>query len=345
MSLQPTSAIKDEFNPDTAIYPLMGFTKVDGVRASHLVGFFHGRSMDPFKNTELNSKFNSAEYAGFDGELTIDGLLTDETLDGETLCSLTTGLTNRSKIKKGETELPSNATWNLFDYLGPNAVDLPYLERYGIMSERAEHLISNTHPDYGSLLSVLPFVWINNPTEARDWITKCLELNYEGAIFRNPKAMHKSGRAVASKNDFWRYKPVSDKDAIVVSVYEAEANNNEKTTNSRGHSERSSHKENKVGKGTAGGFIGIDVETGKEIRTPCGCMKHGERQEVWDGRASYAGRPYKYTSLDTGVKDQPRQGRWIAWRSKEDMTPADLALVAKLEGVCVKTNISFSFWA
>jgi DNA ligase-1 len=305
----------------------MGFHKVDGVRASHLVGFFHGRSMDPFKNTALNAKFAGLEYAGFDGELTIDGLLTDETLDGETLCSLTTGLTNRSKIKKGEDALPDNAVWNLFDLLHPNTIELEYLQRYKMLK-----LMIECEPRRH--VTVLPFVWINNPTEAREWITKCLYLNYEGAIFRDPKAMHKSGRATASKNDFWRYKPVSDKDAIVVSVYEAEANNNEKTTNSRGHTERSSHKENKVGKGTAGGFIGIDVETGKEIRTPCGCMKHGERQEVWDNRSEYAGRPYKYTSLDVGVLDQPRQGRWIAWRSKEDMTPADLVTVTKmLEGV------------
>jgi hypothetical protein len=322
MSLQPTSAIKDEFNPDTAIYPLMGFRKIDGVRASHLAGFFHGRSMDPFKNTALNAKFNDIAYFGMDGELTIDGLLTDETLDGETLCSLTTGLTNRSKIKKGETELPSNAVWNLFDCLGGSSLEKVYLDRYNDLTVMAKCL---PH------VRVLDFVWINSPDEARAWIVDCLEKHYEGAIFRDPKAKHKSGRATATKNDFWRYKPVSDKDAIVLEVYEAMANNNEKTTNSRGHSERSSHKENKTAKGTAGGFIALDVLTGKSVRIPCGRMKQGERLEVWEQRAEYVGRPFKYESLDVGVKDEPRQARWIAWRSLTDMTPEDLALVVKLE--------------
>lgn len=330
--LQLTSAIKDEFNPDTASYPLMGFRKVDGVRAGHLHGFFHGRSLDPFKNTALNEKFNGTEYAGFDGELTVGGCLNDAELraafdlgtvvaedDTSSICSLTTGLTNRSKLKKGESELPANAVWNLFDYLGPDAIELEYLERYNMLTLRVEC-------EQPANATVLPFVWINNADEARAWIIECLELEYEGAIFRNPKAKHKSGRATASLNDFWRYKPVSDKDAIVTGCYEAEQNNNEATTNSRGRTERSSHQENKVGKGILGGFLALDVATGRPVRIPAGRMSQKERAEVWAAwladPASVAGRPFKYTSLDVGVKDEPRQARWICWRAAEDMEKA-----------------------
>lgn len=327
--LELTSAIKDEFNPDTASYPLMGFRKIDGVRAGHLLGFFHGRSLDPFKNTALNAKFNGPEYAGFDGELTIDGLLTvtgvplDKKGEEQTLCGATTGLTNRAKIGPGETALPDNGVWNLFDLLTEDTLDLPYLERY----ESLRRSVEDERPPH---VTVLPFIWIWNAEQARAWIIECMELGYEGAIFRDPKAKHKSGRATAKMNDFWRYKPVSDKDAIVVSTYEAQANNNEATTNSRGRTERSAHQANKVGKATAGGFIARDVTTGKLVRIPCGCMKQGERLEAWENREANVGRPFKYESLDVGVLDQPRQARWICWRSKEDMTPADLALVAAL---------------
>jgi len=328
--LQPTSAIKDEFNPDADVYPLMGFTKVDGVRASRLQLFFHGRSMDPFKNLALNAKFSHDIYNGFDGELTIDGLLTDVGVpldkDGEeqSLCSATTGLTNRSKLKKGETEIPSNGYWNLFDLLDETTLDLPYHDRYEALKARVE----TASPPH---VRVLPFIWIYTTEQARAFIIWCLDNGYEGAIFRDPRAKHKSGRAAASKNDFWRYKPVSDKDAIVIEVYEAMANNNEKTINSRGHSERSSHKENKVAKGTAGGFIAYDVLTGRLVRIPCGRLTAKQKLEVWENRASYPGVPFKYESLDVGVKDEPRQARWIAWRSLEDMTPADRALVARLQ--------------
>lgn len=324
--LQLTSAIKDEFNPDTATYPLMGFRKYDGVRAGHLHGFFHGRSLDPFANIALNAKFNGPQYAGFDGELVYDGLLTNETLDGETLCSLTTGLTNRSKLKKGETELPTNGSWALFDLLTPETMDLEYLSRWNALASRVKFSSAITP---GSVM-VAPWVWINSPDEARAWIAECLELLFEGAIFRDPKAKHKSGRATATKNDFWRFKPTSDKDAIITGAYEAMANNNEATTNSRGRTERSAHKENKVGKGTLGGFFARDVETGQPIKIPAGAMKHKERDEVWAAwlaePESLVGRPCKYCSLDTGVKDAPRQGRWISWRSKEDMLKDTVAL-------------------
>ncbi len=323
-NIQPTSAIKDEFNPETVDYSngLMGFHKIDGVRASHLIGFFHGRSMDPFKNPALNAKFADPVYAGFDGELTIDGLLTDETLDGETLCSLTTGLTNRSKLKKGEDALPDNGFWNLFDYLHPMSVNKPYIERYADL----DAWLAQVGPDH---VRLLPFVWINSPQEALDWIDNCIALGYEGAIFRDPKAMHKSGRAVASKNDFWRYKPVSDKDAICVGFEEAETNNNEATTNSRGRTERSAHKENKVGNGMVGTILGIDVKSGKPFRCGPGKMKHDFRIAAFENNALLVGQPFKYASLDTGVKDEPRQARFITLRSLQDMTPEDRAALKK----------------
>ncbi len=303
-----TCQLAVDVNFDKMRFPLMGFHKVDGVRGVHVTGGLTGRSMDPFKNSAVVAMFADPVYAGFDGEMTIDGRLT-----GQDLCSLTTGLMNRAKVKKGEEGLPCSVLWNLFDYLAPDIVGLCYFERYQAL---ATYLQSNVCDN----VNLLPFTWIYNIEQAEAWIEKCLAEGYEGAIFRDPQAMHKSGRATEKLNDFWRFKPVSDKDAIVLSVYEAEENQNEATTNSMGRTERSSHQENKVGKSIAGGFIATDVATGKEVRIPCGCMKHSERLAVWQGQAAYIGRAFKYTSLDTGLKDQPRQARWTCWRAKEDMS-------------------------
>ncbi len=315
------SAVDVEY--DKMRLPLMGFRKVDGVRAGHITGGLTGRSLDPFKNTALVAKYADLGYAGFDGELTVNGYLKNNDLpaemcpEGEVLCGLTTGLTNRAKLRKGETDLPTNVIWNLFDYLHPDVVDLPYLKRYTTL---LNYLESTENLGLGLAgVHLLPFAWIQSIAEAKAWIEDCLDKGYEGAIFRSPTAMHKSGRATATLNDFWRFKPVSDKDAIVTSVYEADENQNEATTNSLGRTERSSSQAGKVGKGTAGGFHATDVLTGKPIKVPCGAMKHKERQEVWDSRAEYAGRPFKYASLDTGVKDAPRQARWTCWRAVEDM--------------------------
>lgn len=334
--LELTSAIKDEFNPDTATYPLMGFRKVDGVRAGRVHAHFHGRSLDGFKNTALNDKFAGPEYRGFDGELTIGGSINDAQLkamiaDGRivtdepesSLCSLTTGLTNRAKLKKGELALPSNAVWNLFDLLDESTLDLPYLERYSLLQQRVS---AHQPPD----AQVLPFVWIKNAAEARAWIIECMELTYEGAIFRDPKALHKSGRATASKNDFWRYKPASDKDAIVVGFEPEMANNNVATLNSRGHTERSAHQENKVAKAAVGVLLCYEIELDRVVRIPAGAMTRKQREAAFADPALILGHPVKYTSLDVGVVDEPRQARYKehrSWADLEKLTPEQRARV------------------
>lgn len=305
-----------DFNPAKARYPLWGFAKIDGVRGVHVEGGLTGRSMDPFKNSAVVAKFSDPVYAGFDGELTIDGRLT-----GSDLCSLTTGLMNRAKIKKGETALPDNACWNLFDYLDDLVIDLMYCERYTAL---ADH-INKCQPPH---VHLLPYTVIENEEQALAFIETCLDgtapgLNgepCEGAIFRDPAAQHKSGRATEKLNDYWRFKPVSDKDALVLEVYEADENLNEAKKNSLGRTERSSHQENKVGKGVAGGFICRDIETGDTIRVPAGCMKHDERKAVFENPALIVGQHIKYRSLDTGLKDAPRQARYICRRAAEDMS-------------------------
>jgi DNA ligase-1 len=308
-------------------FPLWGFPKVDGVRAAAVRGFV-GRSMDPFKNHALNFKFSHDLYAGLDGELTIDGLLTAEGLpEGETLCSLTTGLCNRSKLKKGEECLPDNAKWNLFDFLHPDIVHLPYEERYAAL---CTHVLAMPEV-LAQHLHVLPYEVIENAEQALAFIAKCLDLQYEGAIFRNPKALHKSGRPGKRDNEFWRFKPTSDKDAVCTGFEEAETNLNEAKTNSLGRTERSSHKENKVGNGMVGTVLAIDVETGKPIRVGPGKMTHAFRVAAFKDPSLLVGQPFKYCSLDTGVKDAPRQARFITLRSRADMTPADLAIIEDLD--------------
>lgn len=325
---QVTLQLAHNIDFSLAKFPLWGFWKIDGVRAAHVRGFV-GRSMDPFKNTALNERFASKVYEGFDGELTIDGRLTAEGLpEGETLCGLTTGLVNRAKIKKGEAALPDNAVWNLFDYLHPSAVHHSYEVRYSVL----EMLLEQKKP---ANVRLLPYTIINNAEEALAFIDACLDGTApglpgpcEGAVFRDPKALHKSGRPGKRDNDFWRFKPESDKDAICTGFEEALTNNNEAKTNSLGRTERSNHKENKVGNGMVGTVLGVDVLTGKPIRVGPGKMPHAFRVAAFNDPTLLVGHPFKYASLDTGVKDAPRQGRFVSLRAKEDMTPEDLALLS-----------------
>lgn len=313
-----TNKIKPQFAVDTVDgprrYPVWGFPKVDGVRGGcYNEPVLTGRSLEPFKNTDVVALFSDDAHLGFDGELTLFGHVTCKYLGGDSLCSLTTGVTNRAKLRKGETELPADLQWNLFDYLHPDVIDLTYEQRYNALAIR---LMFSPVRDR---LVLLPYEVIENEEQEAAFIQKCLDAEFEGAIFRDPKAKHKSGRATPKGNDFWRFKPTSDKDFICTGFEEAMENQNEAKVNALGRTERSSHKENLVGKSMVGTILGTDVTTGAPIRIGPGALKHDERIAIWANPAAWIGMPGKYTSLDTGVKDAPRQARFAAWRPKEDL--------------------------
>lgn len=309
-----------------ARFPLWGFRKIDGVRAGHVTGKFTGRSLEDLANTALAEKFSHVDYEGFDGELTIDGYLRNCDLPTEltkpdkagdkpkTLCSLTTGITNRGKLRKGETALPTNVVWNLFDYLAPEllAMDSTYEQRYAALKFQLEmKRRAGVH--------LLPYEVIENAEQAQAFIDKCLREGYEGAIFRDPKAKHKHGRATAKGNDFWRFKPASTKDCVITGFEEAMENQNEAKTNALGRTERSSHKENKVGKGMIGTFLATDTATGQPVRLGPGSSTHAQRVEWFNNPDQIVGWPAEYISLDTGVKDAPRQARFLRRRENYDL--------------------------
>lgn len=336
---QVTCQLAHDINIKTfkgVIFPLWGFPKVDGVRGVRVKPHLTGRSLEPFKNSALVVKFTDPAYAGFDGELTINGYLTNAELaaaiergeitpedDNATLCSLTTGLTNRAKLRKGEDSLPDNAVWNLFDFLREDVVHLPYEERYDALARLYD---SDQCPPH---VNLLPYTVIENEQQALDFIQWCIDNHFEGAVFRDPKAKHKSGRPGKKDNDFWRFKPTSDKDAFVIGIEEAMENQNEATTNALGRTERSSAKAGKVPKGMIGNLICLDLETEKIIKVPAGKMKEDFKIAAFRDQSLIVGHPIKYTSLDTGVKDAPRQGRFTELRAMFDLLPEQLAKIAK----------------
>lgn len=299
--LKPQLAVDVNENCEGMRFPVWGFIKADGVRGCHLTGSFTGRSLKPLDNIALTKKYSHMAYEGFDGELTVDG-----ELRGAELCNRTGSVVRK---RDGGT----NVVWNLFDYLHPSVVGLKYKDRYAALVEAASRVTG---------VYVLPYQIINNVAEAMAFIEWCSDNGYEGAIFRDPEALHKSGRATASKNDFWRWKPTSDKDALVIGYEEALENQNETKVNALGRTERSSHKANKVGKGMVGVLICQDLLTNEVIRVGPGKSTHKQRVDWFNNPTLIVGHYIKYTSLDTGVKDAPRQARYSAHRPAADVLKA-----------------------
>lgn len=286
---------------EKAIYPLMSMPKFDGVRAINLDGTLKARSLKPHENLFTTEKYSKDIYLGFDGELIVGAPNEEDTL-------------NRTSSATRTINWNGDITWYVFDWLHPEVVHLPYIDRL--------HKLKDYVRNQGWALAdikVVSYTIVNNATEAEAFYQKCLDEGYEGAIYRNPNAKHKSGRSTLKENDFLRAKPQSDKEAIVLSVYEAMENQNEAKVNEIGRTQRSTHQENLVGKGMVGGLVARCLATGLQINVGPGKMKHDMREYYWLHQDEIIGKIIKYKSMDKGVKDLPRFPRFIDFRSERDM--------------------------
>jgi len=285
-------------------YPVMGFPKIDGVRGIHITGSMTGRSLKPHENKFITSKYSLDICTGFDGELTAGGLTS------QSLCRDTTSALN---TRAGE----PNVSWNLFDWLHPSVVHKPYKERYEALWD---YYYANQAKMDAISVSVIPYTMLNSAMEVEAFYEKCLEEGYEGVVLRDPDGMHKSGRATVKAGAYLRIKPQSDKEAVVLRLVEAMENQNEAKINELGHTERSSHKENKVGKAMVGMLVCKDLTSGMEIDVGAGKMTHEERTHYFNNPAEIVGKFIKYRSMDVGVKDKPRFARFICIRAESDMS-------------------------
>ena len=188
---------------EKATYPLMSMPKFDGCRAINLDGTLKARSLKPHENLFTTEKYSKDIYLGFDGELIVGAPNEEDTL-------------NRTSSATRTINWKGDITWYVFDWLHPSVVHLPYIDRL--------HKLKDYVRNQGWALQdikVVSYTIVNNAAEAEAFYQKCLDEGYEGAIFRNTKGKHKSGRSTLKENDFLRAKPQSTKEAIVLSVYEA----------------------------------------------------------------------------------------------------------------------------
>jgi DNA ligase-1 len=282
----------------------MVFPKVDGVRGLYITGTMTGRSLKPHANLYVTEKYSQVRCEGFDGEFTFGDVR------GDSLCRDTTSV--MSTIQ-GEPKV----FWNLFDYLREDLLDKPYIDRYNELLA-----FQSIHQAWFDLenIRVIPYKLLKGRAAIVAYYEKCLEDGYEGIVKRSKGGIHKSGRATTKEDAYTRMKPQSDKECIVLRLVEAMENLNEAKVNALGRTERSSHQENKVGKGMIGMLVCIDCTTGIEIDVGAGKMTHEERTFYWKNPKEMVGQMVKYRSMDTGVKDKPRFARYICKRSASDVS-------------------------
>ena len=190
-----------------------------------------------------------------------------------------------------------------------------------IASLRAKYLADLILPDFCIKVT---HRMCSTPEELLDYNDHCLAMGYEGCCFRWPqgpawKMKSKDGRSTLREQYLVKMKLFDKGEAVIIGSYEEMANNNPITLGLKGNAERSSHKANMSGKGTLGGFLVKDVETGNEFGVGGG-FTAAQRLDFWERQESLVGEILQYVHQPHGRKDAPRIGIFKGFRDRKDMS-------------------------
>lgn len=275
-------------------YPSLISPKLDGIRCIIKEGAALSRSLKPIPNKYVQSLFGRWCYDGLDGELIV-GSPTSKTCYRDT----------NSGVMSVDGE--PNVTFHVFDCWSDP--ELQFKDRLKLAGDLVEAQPGMTmvehHPirDYDELLH-----------HEERW----LAMGYEGAMLRRPEGLYKHGRATEKSQDLLKVKRFTDSEAIIVGMEELMHNGNEATTDELGRTKRSSHQENKSGRGMMGALVVKDVQSGVEFNIGTGFTEK-ERLTFWLNKTFYKGKIVKYKSFAVGVKDLPRFPVFLGMRDIMDM--------------------------
>lgn len=269
-------------------FPLMVSAKLDGVRAIVRGGQVLSRSLKPIPNLHVQSKFGVSEFEGFDGELIV-GRPVSKTCYTDTVSGV-------MRIS-GEPDV----RFYVFD-------DITWPKR-GYYERRPRF------PGTEGLVEVAQSI-VHSLDELLAMEERHLTLGYEGLILRDPNAPYKFGRSTTKEGILLKLKRFTDSEFQIVGFEERQHNGNEATTNELGRTKRSSHKENKTGRGDLGALI---LKHG-DITFNCGTgFDDALRAEIWANKSKYLGKMAKIKHFEVGAKDAPRHPVWLGLRDARDM--------------------------
>lgn len=274
-------------------FPVFASPKLDGIRASVVKGKLLTRSLKEVPNRTIFDLYSKSDFEGLDGELIV-GSPTAPDVYRQTV----SGVMSRD----GSPDF----TYQVFDL---HNVPAGY-------DRRLQRLVDAFEDSFGHV-RVLPQSFIGHPDDLLAYEADQVNRGFEGVILRRPDAPYKFGRSTAREGYLLKMKRFQDSEAVVLEIIEEMHNGNEATTNALGRTERSSHKENKVGKGRMGALLVRDIKTGVEFQIGTGFTD--EDKAWWWAQSPKAWPIVKYKFFPVGVKDKPRHPVFIGLRSKADL--------------------------
>lgn len=281
-------------------FPVVVQPKLDGIRCSIVDGKPVSRTLKPIPNKEIHEALSDPRLEGLDGELIVGEVTAPD-------CYRTTVSFVMAHDKTDEPWVFH--VFDKWDHPGNYRERATAVEYFGLFHERIEPLVLS---DYRA----------ESLEELEEAEVAALAAGHEGVIVRTLDAPYKFGRS-GKAGPLLKVKRFVDFEAEVIGVYEEMRNDNEATTNALGRTERSSHQENKVGKGTLGGFELRAINgpwEGSEFRCGTG-FDRATREELWSdnpcANVLLNGRIVKVKSFPIGVKDKPRHPVFLGFRDME----------------------------
>ena len=274
----------------TLKYPLFASVKLDGIRCLVIDSVAYSRNMKPIKNEYVQKCIGKPEYNGLDGELIVGDIFAKD-------CYRQTNSGVMSKDGEPDFKFYVFDRWDMgnfkFETRYTNIPKLPFVE---IVSQ-----------------------WeMNSEGELLMFETELLEKGAEGVMVRSVDGIYKNGRSTAKDGILGKVKRFSDAEYRIVGFVERMHNANEATRNELGYIERSSHKDNLVGRGDLGALV---LETADGQKFNCGTgFDDALRAEIWANKDAYIGRMAKVKSFLIGVKDLPRFPVFCGFRDEGDIS-------------------------
>lgn len=282
-------------------YPVLGFPKIDGIRAVIHNRQALSRKLIALPNQFIQGFFSNEHYQGLDGELVV-GSATDP------LCikHSTSGVMSRDGAP--------DFTFYVFDKwdYSDNYVHRMHAARQQIeqiSAARVRHL-GGTH--------------ITREDDLLSFEAQQLDLGYEGIILRSHDGVYKHGRSTVREGGLLKLKRFSDSEAEVLEVIEEQFNGNEAQKDNLGRTKRSSAKAGKVGKGRAGALRVRDLTTGVEFEVGTG-LTDQDKAEWWawwlkvNRAPGVCERVIRYKFFSVGMQERPRHPVFVSMRDARDL--------------------------
>lgn len=290
---------------DKLKFPLLASPKLDGIRAIVVNGEIVSRNLKPIRNAHIQTLLGQQSLNGLDGELIV-GDPTDK------LCYRNTN----SGVMSGDGT--PDFKFHVFDIVDAMlGFDPPrgFQERFNRLCDWVDRHM----PEYNHLVKVVHHELIESVADLEAYEQARLEEGYEGVMLRGVGGLYKMGRSTSKEGILFKLKRFTDSEATIVGFQERMRNENEATKDALGRTERSTHRENLVGRGDLGA-IEVDYQ-GVKFTIGTG-FDDALRAEIWGNQEKFLGKIVKFKHFTIGGYDVPRFPVFLGFRDADDMEAA-----------------------